>query len=796
MRRIRPTYSIFYRYAVVITAMSIFTLSAGVATAFDPTTSNPLGDGVVNKVNVDTDAGKVITNFEYEFDLRNEIELIDGNVLLSGYIRENWDESNCNSTRSKALLVKVSPKGRLITSFADGGIFTYERLDRETFGQTVEDSAGNIYVTGNSIDYDLTDTDLSNGCDIQSSNNFVLKIKSNGSLDSSFGSSGIVSAIPGVNSLDAMALSGEKLIISSSSYPQGIVFALDRTTGSLDNSFGTDGNGKVFFNGNIIRQISNILVQDRIYLFGDKFMESEPVSDCRGESALLQWAINAVTLDGKPVSSFTGRPCGTSFSNGFKEGAYGKPHFRDGSIYVIDGILKTLSGPNLERYDSKLLKIDTSGNIDENYSKLLDSSLTASPFSLTRTSYAVQSRTMDSDGRLLISYNYNSDPNAIIRIDQNGLPDPDFGYQGKISLGAFPRLLYLSSGVLFAYVNYASNPTSSLYVYNIETLRAKRTPVWSKYQRLDDGFSVEIANYSSDFNYQFLLQGSGELRVTDGKIRVTKLNRNGARSSISVSTSRNGYRADVSSFTGRSTSWDSLQINVEPKSSWDGKMLWCTSTNSVTRFDGLDEVPLSGPTEIFTTVLDDNYVEILRSAPGDLSTSLSRENMVASKHYYCGTRVEDNGLIGYVTSLDSSAARLAKSRLNAALQDSSKKFSEESDLARKESALKLSLARVNWRTLVESNEKLKVDMKGELWSLYSQKKISSSQYFRESRALLIKHQEKVKKLTEDYKNELVKIPKDLVLNLERLEREFKERNHLLTAGYWSDLASKGIVARP
>ena len=116
-------------------------------------------------------------------------------------------------------------------------------------------------------------------------------------------------------------------------------------------------------------------------------------------------------------------------------------------------------------------------------------------------------------------------------------------------------------------------------------------------------------------------------------------------------------------------------------------------------------------------------------------------------------------------------------------------------MARKESSLKLSLARVNWRTLIKSNEKLKVDMKGELESLYSQKKISSSQYFKESRALLVKHQERVKKLTEDYKNEKVKIPKDLVLNLERLEREFKEGNHLLTAGYWSDLASKGIVAR-
>ena len=383
----------------------------------------------------------------------------------------------------------------------------------------------------------------------------------------------------------------------------------------------------------------------------------------------------------------------------------------------------------------------------------------------------------------------------------DGSLDTSFGTDGKVTttIGAsnnIARYVAIQSDgkiVAAGYTNNGSNNDFALVRY--ETLRAERPPAWSNYQRFDDGFSVEIANYSSDFDYQISLQGSGEMSVAGGEIRITKLNRNGERSTVSVNTSRNGYRNDVSSFTGRSTSRESLRINAAPRISWDEKVLRCTSTNSLSKFDGLDEVPLSGPTVIFTTVLDENNVEILRSAPGDLTASLSRENMVASKYYYCGTRAEGISVNGFITSLDSYAAMLVKSELNAELQDSSKKFSKESDLARKESSLKLSLARVNWRTLIKSNEKLKVDMKGELESLYSQKKISSSQYFKESRALLVKHQERVKKLTEDYKNEKVKIPKDLVLNLERLEREFKERNHPLIAGYWSDLASKGIVAR-
>ena len=540
-----------FKVVVGILTVALMTVHVGTAQAIDPNTANPQGDGVVNKVNVDTSAGRVITNFEYEVSLGNAIELSDGNVLLSGDMRENRDDSGCNSTMSKAILVKLSPKGRLVTSFADGGVFTYERLDREYFGQTVEDSFGDIYVTGHSTDYDLADSDLTNGCDIQSSNPLILKINSNGTLNSAFGSSGSIISIPGISNLSAIALSGERLILSSSSYPESILFALNRISGSVDNTFGLDGTGKIVFTRKSITQITQILVQDKIYLFGDKYIYGDPVSECQGESAILQWAINAVTLEGKPINSFTNRPCGTSFSNGFKEGAYSRVHYRNGSIYVIDGILKTFSGDPVDRYDTKLLKIDGQGNIDTGYSKLLDSYLTAPPFSLTRTSYAVQSRTMDSDGRLLISYNYNSGSNAIVRIDENGLPDPDFGYQGKLQLGAVPQLLYLRNGTLFAFVNYSLNPTASLYVYNIETLRAKRQPNWSNYQQTSNGFTTQISNYDLDFTYSVSSSAGQAVINSTGLVTVTDL-RPDQSVTVNVTTTRTGYASGSGSVTGSS----------------------------------------------------------------------------------------------------------------------------------------------------------------------------------------------------------------------------------------------------
>jgi hypothetical protein len=542
-----------FKAGIGILTAALVTVQVGPAQAFDPNTANLQGDGVVNKVNVDTDAGRVITSFEYEVSLGNAIELSDGNVLLSGNMRENWEDSdsgNCNFIRSKAILVKVSPKGRLVTSFAVGGIFTYERLDSESFGQTVEDSTGNIYATGHSTDYDLTDSDLINGCDVQSSNPVILKINANGTLNSTFGSSGSVISITGVNNLSAIALSGERLILSSMSHPQGILFALNRTSGSIDNTFGVDGNGKIAFSGNNIRQINQILVQDKIYLFGDKDIWSDPVSECRRDLSALQWAINAVTLEGKPIDSFTNRPCGTSFSDGLKEGAYSRAFYRNGSIYVIDGILKTLSGDVIDRYDTKLLKIDGQGNIDAGYSKLLDSYLVASPFLLTRTSYAVQSRTMDRDGRLLISYNYNAGSNAIVRIDENGLPDPGFGYQGKLQLGAVPQLLYLQNGTLFTFVNYSSDPTASLYVYNIETLRAKSQPNWSNYQQTSNGFTTQITNYDSAFTYT-VTSSAGQASINStGLITVTGL-RPDQSVTVTATTTRTGYASGSGSITGR-----------------------------------------------------------------------------------------------------------------------------------------------------------------------------------------------------------------------------------------------------
>jgi hypothetical protein len=769
-------------------------INASSAVAFDPTTANSLGDGVVNKVNVDTDAGKVITNFEYEVSLGNPINLSDGNVLLSGSIKESWDESNCNSTRSKAILVKLSPKGRLVTSFANGGVFTYERLDREYFTQAVEDNLGNIYVNGHSTDYDLADLDLSDGCDIQNSNPIVLKMNSQGVLDSGFGFGGLVTSIPGINNVNAIALSGDKLLISSQSYPQSFLLALNKNNGRLEESFGDEGNGKVIFNRSEISQISQILVEDKIYLFGDKNVWGDPVSECRGDQAALNWAIKAVTLNGKPVPSFSSGPCGTSFSNGYKEGAYGKAFYRDGNIYVIDGILKTLSGPNVDRYDTKLLKIDGSGKVDNNYSKLLDASLIAQPFSLTRTSYAVQSRTMDKDGRLLVSYNYNSGENAIVRIDENGLPDPDFGYQGKLQLGAVPGLLFLEDGTLFAFVSYSSNPTSSLYVYNIETLRAKRKPIWSDYQRFNDGFAVSLSNYSKEYTYRLSLEGPGKLQFDKGQIVVTNLRADGQESTLRVVTSRLGFRTDSSIFKGRSSSRPTIRIDDLPLLKLDAKQLSCSHSGiAIKSIDGI-EVPLIGDTRLELAILDDKRNEVAISSTNQTFIAIDLSKLEIGKYYFCSIKLTDlSGLKGSTDSLQSTLAKEIKSIYDTEVFSLERNFLEKKTQLQKASVLDLTRARDLWRLAVERSYVKAKEDKLKLQNLRSLGKIGPSEYTNSLKLLNSVHRLEITTSTEKYTQDKIRISKNLELALEQLNKETSLKKSELEIRYWSYLAEKKLV---
>lgn len=784
----------------------VFLLSAGIlastltilltrpVSAFDPNSANPFGDGIVNKVNVDSDAGKVITNFDYEVSLRNAIELKDGNILLSGHMKESWDESNCNSTRSKAILVKLSPKGRLVTNFANGGIFTYERLDRDEFGQTIEDFAGSIYVIGRSIDYDLADTDLTDGCDIQNSNPVILKLNANGSLNSTFGSDGSVTSISGINDLTAIALSGERLIISSMLHPKGILFALNKMTGSVDNTFGVDGNGKIEFSGNNIRQISQILVADKIYLIGDKFVESDPISECRGNLAALQWAINAVTLDGGPVNYFIERACGTSYSNGYKEGAYGTAFYREGSIYIIDGILKTLSGPNIDRYDTKLLKLDSFGNIDSSYSKLLDSYLIDQPFSLNRTSYAVQSRTMDRDGRIIISYNYNSDANAIVRIDENGIPDPDFGYQGKIKFGAVPLLLSLKNGTVFAFVNYASNPTSSLYVYNIETIRAKRKPVWSDYQRRYDGFTVTISNYSPEFTYNLSLEGRGKIQFNNGKVIVTDMRTGGDESTLKVLTSRVGFRTDTSTFRGRSGGVNSIRFEGLPTLRLNGAQLTCSFSGYVVRIIDGDEYPAFNETKIQVSIIDEEAKEIAASSIGQTSISIDLSIQPPRKYFYCSVQVVDsNGVKVRTDSLQGPIAKDAKSKYDLEIVNLDKSFLKQKRDVEQSRAMELDRARETWRSTIDLSMSKLSESKVQLENLFKLGKIKSSEYNYRVRQLNSEHRKVVLTSTKTYEQEKKSILEKYEIISVELSNEMSIKKIEMKEKFWIDLMNQGLV---
>ena len=158
----------------------------------------------------------------------------NGNVYVTGY--------SSNGSNSDMVIWKYDSTGSLDSSFGTNGIVVHDSAaggNHYDQGSSITlDSGGNIYVTGYS--YNATNQDM-----------VIWKYDSTGSLDSSFGTNGIVvhHNAAGGNSAD----SGKSIVLDSngniyitggsynSSNNEDMVIWKYDSTGNLDTSFGTNG---------------------------------------------------------------------------------------------------------------------------------------------------------------------------------------------------------------------------------------------------------------------------------------------------------------------------------------------------------------------------------------------------------------------------------------------------------------------------------------------------------------------------------------------------------------------------
>ena len=163
--------------------------------------------------------------------LQGGVATSDGNIVVA--------ESIEVSGNPVIKFRKYSPAGTLVSSFGTGGVLTVDKASgssSEDAGEIAELSDGSLIAT-----YTVRTFGGMNS----STQNYLLKITSNGVIDTSFGTNGYVTfAISSTaNIRNLRALSDDSVVVLVSSYNQVMINELMKFTssGAADSAFGTSG---------------------------------------------------------------------------------------------------------------------------------------------------------------------------------------------------------------------------------------------------------------------------------------------------------------------------------------------------------------------------------------------------------------------------------------------------------------------------------------------------------------------------------------------------------------------------
>ena len=352
------------------------------------------------------EAGKLIIPVGSGTDYgRSVIQQADGKLVVAGS-SENGSGSTMDSDFS---LIRLNRDGSLDSSFGSGGKLIMPVGQSFDYGQSVIQQAdGKLVVAGHSS-VSLQDTEFS-----------LIRLNSNGSLDSSFASGGKLLMSVGTNRSNSIGSviqqSDGKLVVAGSSYNNSNAdydFSLIRLNrdGSLDSNFGSGGNilidvGGIDIGKSVIQQSDGKLLVAGYSVTGP-FMETD---------------ISLIRLnrDGS---------LDTSFGSG-------------GKLIVDAGSGSDLGSSVIQQSDGKLVVAGPSGGafslIRLNTDGSLDSSFGAAgklivPFG--PNSDSAYSVIQQSDGKLMVAgirSNSVEKDFRLIRLNTDGSVDSSFGSGGKL----------------------------------------------------------------------------------------------------------------------------------------------------------------------------------------------------------------------------------------------------------------------------------------------------------------------------------------------------------------------------
>ncbi len=163
----------------------------------------------------------------------------DGKTIASGYVSND----TTNSGDTTYAIARYNPDGSLDSTFGTGGKQTVPIRD---FGYAIDIAQlpdGKLLVFGDGTT--VADEPYAS---------FAVRLNANGSLDNTFGTGGIVK-VPGNGASGGLLLANGKIIVASTWDPSAGAessvepsFVRLNADGSLDNTFGTGGNGRIDVN--------------------------------------------------------------------------------------------------------------------------------------------------------------------------------------------------------------------------------------------------------------------------------------------------------------------------------------------------------------------------------------------------------------------------------------------------------------------------------------------------------------------------------------------------------------------
>ena len=336
-------------------------------------------------------------------------------------------------------LTRYNPDGSLDSTFGQGGEATIGVISGFTMSPTaaIVDGSGRIIVVGQSYG---TSTQFG-----------VLRLNSNGLIDTSFGTGGLATVVIGIESTAsgvAIDASGRLVVVGTTFNSSGDIAAVARlnSDGSLDTTFGTSGVSLISVGSGSVT-VAGVAVDGsgRIVVAGS--------SQVSPNTIFTQFALARLEPDGSSDGTFgAGGETFLTFGSG------------PGEVDTVGGLLLDSAGniivggtttPDTYGYDGSLalarLKA-ADGSLDQNFGN--GGKVTVGNLSPDGYSMAAAQLAMDSAGHfalagtLYIGGRYPGAPTelAVAEFNSVGVPDVDFGISGKALTNASS---FIAAGTAF-----------------------------------------------------------------------------------------------------------------------------------------------------------------------------------------------------------------------------------------------------------------------------------------------------------------------------------------------------------